>query len=194
MKEIWKDINGYDGLYKVSNMGRVKSLPRIKRNWVGKFVTKEKVLKNIFSQVGYFLIGLSINRIKKTTYIHRLVAEAFIPNNENKGEVNHIDGNKLNNVVDNLEWCTPKENSIHSVTMGLRTPVCGVNHPHYRKYGSKHHLSKKVKQLNRERNSVVGTYGGISEASRVTGIDRAAISAVCNGKRKTAGGYKWEKV
>ena len=105
-KEIWKDIPNYEGLYQISDTGRIKSL---KRN----IILKPSTNKN------YFKIILCKNGSKKTYFIHRLVAIAFISNPKNLLEVNHIDGNKLNNNVNNLEWCTRKENVEHSIRNGL---------------------------------------------------------------------------
>lgn len=118
--ENWKDIHGYENLYQVSDLGRVKS---VKRN---------KILKNSKSSCGYYVIELYCNGKNKMFRINRLVAQAFIPNPENKTFVNHIDGNKLNNHVDNLEWCTAKENMIHASKTKLLSPS----------HGEKHYISK----------------------------------------------------
>ena len=109
MREIWKDVKGYEGLYQVSNLGRVKRLRFINRHLDFK---QEKILKP-YKDGGdyYFVIGLHKNGKKKYKAIHRLVAEAFIPNPNNYPIVNHKDENKENNYVDNLEWCTHKYNS-----------------------------------------------------------------------------------
>lgn len=112
MKEIWKTIQGYENRYEVSNLGRVKSLERIDRY---NRKIEEKILAPRKHTGGYLRVQLS----KKDFYIHRLVAEAFIPNPENKSQVNHIDGNKRNNRVDNLEWNTPLENNLHAIRTGL---------------------------------------------------------------------------
>lgn len=122
--EVWKDIKGYERKYQISNYGRVKSLERltnagIKNNRITK--RKEKILKPLKVTKGYYSIRLyDENKQGKTLKIHRLVAEAFIPNTDKKEQVNHIDGNKANNRVDNLEWCNCKENMEHSYKIGLR--------------------------------------------------------------------------
>lgn len=122
MIEIWKDIEGYIGLYQLSNLGRVKSLSRFNSR-------TERILKtNSVSKSGYIIICLSKDNIKFGIALHRLVAEAFIPNPEGKMQVNHIDGNKLNNTVDNLEWNTASENTIHAINNKLRKQNCEDNH------------------------------------------------------------------
>lgn len=109
MGEIWKDIPGYEGKYQVSNKGRVKSL---NFNRTG----KEAILK-AKNHVGYPRVILWKGGKRHEICVHRLVAEAFLPNPDNKQFVNHIDGDRRNNNVENLEWCTPQENAIHSVTV-----------------------------------------------------------------------------
>lgn len=114
MIEEWRDVVGFEGLYEVSNLGRVKRLAReVRRKNNGNYLTKEKIGK-INNNDRYPKIGLSKKGKSKMYYVHRLVAQAFIPNNENKREVNHINENKLDNRVENLEWVTPKENMRHS--------------------------------------------------------------------------------
>lgn len=121
MKEVWKDVKGYEGLYQVSSLGRVKSVRRYEyTRWYG------GELKSI-RQGRYLRTSLCKNGKLKTHNIHRLVAEAFIPNPKNKPEVNHIDGNKENNNVNNLEWVTRKENAIHAYNMGLLPKIPARN-------------------------------------------------------------------
>lgn len=118
MKEIWKDIQGYEGLYQVSNLGNVMS-------WINNRQHKRKqglMLKPRVSKHGYYYVNIYKNGERKTIKNHRLVAETFIPNLESKPEVNHKDGNKLNNCVDNLEWVTSQENIIHGINTGLINP------------------------------------------------------------------------
>jgi DNA-binding XRE family transcriptional regulator len=111
--EIWKDIPGYEGLYQVSNLGRVKSFPRFGT------VNNERILKLHLSKYGYISACLCRENQKALKRVNRLVAFAFIPNENNLLEVNHIDGNKLNNYVENLEWVTNSENKIHAYKTGL---------------------------------------------------------------------------
>lgn len=122
--ENWKDIEGYEGIYQISNYGRVKSLkPRYKN---------KSILKARTNIYGYSMVYLSYNK-RKEYRVHRLVAQAFIDNPENKPQVNHKDGNKKNNNVENLEWCTSSENNLHACKTGLMS-------------GFKHHNSKFTKE------------------------------------------------
>lgn len=115
MDEIWKDIKDYEGLYQVSNLGRVRSLDKIVIRTDGKNRhQKGKILKLQISKYGYNVITLWNNNVSKQFKVHRLVAMAFIPNPNNLPQVNHIDEDKLNNKIDNLEWCTALENNRHS--------------------------------------------------------------------------------
>ena len=115
MEEIWKDIKEYEGLYQVSNLGRVKSFPRN-----GTQVNAIKILTLKLHHTGYYRVTLSKNNKRIDKLVHRLVAETFIPNPNRKPQVNHKDGDKLNNRVDNLEWNTCLENVQHSIYTGLR--------------------------------------------------------------------------
>jgi hypothetical protein len=117
--EKWKDIKGYEGYYQVSNLGNVKSLDRVV--WNGKVFHKRigKILKPKGDR--YYELCLTKQGKLKKVYIHRLVAQAFIPNPNNKAEVNHMDGNKVNNHISNLEWCTSKENKKHAWENGYYT-------------------------------------------------------------------------
>lgn len=113
VEELWQDIDGYEGLYMISNLGRVKSLHG-----------KGRILKQSNSNE-YSHVSLYKNGNGKTLLVHRLVGNAFVPNPENKPEINHKDGNKRNNVVTNLEWVTARENQNHSILFGLKS--CGEN-------------------------------------------------------------------
>ena len=112
--EIWKDIEGFETLYKVSNLGRIKSLPKKVSNWRGTGIRKEKILKERVNRDGYAYINLRTFKNPKSFMIHRLVAKAFISTIIDKDIVNHINFIKHDNRVENLEWCTQRENLLHS--------------------------------------------------------------------------------
>lgn len=190
MEEIWKDIKGYKGLYQVSNLGRVKSLERYQQNH-SKLQKVEEKLKTIHTKSnGYQYVQLYKDNIMKNLHIHRLVAQAFIPNPENKPQINHIDGNKQNNNIDNLEWSTSNENNKHKWDIGLQKP--SKKQSIITKGNNRKYKSKPIDQLDLNGN-YIRTWLNAHEASRQLGIDRSTISQCCRGGRrnKTAGGYKW---
>ena len=120
MIEEWKDIQGYEGLYQVSNLGNVKNLERIVKCKLQKTKTiKEHLLKKSVNKFGYEYVCLSNDSITRKIKVHRLVAQAFIPNPLNKPQVNHINGIKTDNKVENLEWCNNQENMAHAIKNGL---------------------------------------------------------------------------
>lgn len=120
MEEIWKDIEGYEGLYQVSNLGRVKSLDRLGATG---YKLKGKMRKLWYIKQGYQRVGLNKDSHKINYLVHRLVAQAFIPNKENKPFINHKNGIKDDNGVDNLEWCTDEENQSHAIKHGLNNNI-----------------------------------------------------------------------
>lgn len=174
--EIWKDINGYEGLYQVSNLGRVKSVERyIKHNiYNTNKVIKERTLKPINNGTGYQMVNLSKNNQKQQQLIHRLVASAFIPNPNNLPQVNHINENKTDNRIENLEWCDAKYN---------------INYGTARKRMIKK-TSKPIYSVNITTHEIE-YYQSASDAYRKTKIDRGDICNCCRGKYNSAGGYKW---
>lgn len=181
MTEIWKDVPGYEGFYQVSNLGRVKSLDRtIRHARFGSVKRKGKELRQAVDRYGYMRVGIFNGNDKKIWSVHRLVATAFIPNPENKETVNHINGNKQDNRVENLEWNTQVENLKHSYATGLN--------------GSKNHMnqsgSKPVMQYDKNLN-LIKVYPSINEAGRA-GFDRRSINKCCKGELKTVGGYVWK--
>lgn len=168
--EIWKDIKGYDGIYKVSNLGRIKSI----RN--NKILKLYKNKKN-----NYISVHFSLKNKQKNIRVHRLVAQAFIPNMLNKPYINHKDGNKQNNNANNLEWCTQKENVQHAINILGRDYSKGIE---------KMHLKNYVK-VRREDGKI---YNSIKEAKKDIGNMNAHIVEVCQGKLKKTCGYSWSYV
>lgn len=186
--ETWKDIEGYEGIYQVSDSGIVRSMKRTYYDSNGFLHNiKSRILKPATNKYGYLQVGLSLNCKINSYTIHTLVAKAFIPNPENKPTVNHVDGNKLNNNKTNLEWATKSEQAIHSLKTGLRTmPNAWIG-----KFGSKHGASKKVIQY-RLNGELIKEYDSIIEAANENNINPTLISGVCKGKKKTSGGYIWK--
>lgn len=118
MKEEWRPVVGFEKYYQVSNFGKIRNLPRkvSRDDSLGRKYTSvrgQRIMKTCYNRCGYEMVTLCVNRNKTPHGVHKLVAEAFIPNPNNKPQVNHIDGDKTNNRVDNLEWCTCSENNIH---------------------------------------------------------------------------------
>lgn len=130
MVEEWMDIKNYEGLYQISNIGRVKSLERfVQCSGNGKRLIKENIMKGSINNHGYNIIYLSRKQKFQTKSIQRLVALHFIPNPENKPQVNHINGIKTDNNVDNLEWNTASENLLHALKIGLKVTKKGGDSP-----------------------------------------------------------------
>ena len=184
-KEVWEDIDGYNDYYQISNFGRVRALRRTTVCKDGKPQTNySKILKPAVQKDGYLLISLSKNNTQKKYLIHRLVAKCFIPNTENKQEVNHIDGNKKNNRVSNLEWVNRHENMRH------RIDVLGFKGGLYGKLGALNKRSKIVLQI--KNGVVIKEFYGSHEAERETGISSGSIRAACRGDHNSAGGFQWK--
>jgi hypothetical protein len=213
-KEEWRDITGYEGLYQVSNLGRVKSVERYVYYNNGKTIHyKERILKLYTDQNGYKRVGLRCNG--KHYLVHRLVAEAFIPNPDNKPCIDHINTCPWDNTVWNLKWCTSKENQNNpltlkrlkvanvgrrrsdefkqkvSTTMKNKGINIGTENPMYNKYGKEHPQSKPVLQYDLNGN-FIREWECARQINRELGIQQQNIGKCCLGKRPTAGGYVWK--
>lgn len=164
----WKDIPGWEGLYQAHPTGQIRSLPR------NGTINRPRVLSQCNDKDGYKLVSFR-NKKKFTKKVHRLIAKTFIPNPENKPQVNHLDGTKDNNHVDNLAWVTPSENILHAKSIGLQVEC---------------HNRKPVQQFTKE-GELVATFPSLREAERQTGVGWTGISANTRGVRKSAGGYIW---
>ncbi|MDR1286282.1 MAG: HNH endonuclease [Treponema sp.] len=185
INEIWKDITGYEGLYKASNYGNILSVQRHKINRT----IRERILKKDKGKNGYFCIYLSKNGKVKKHLIHRIVAMTFIPNPENLPQVNHKDENKSNNYVGNLEWCTCSYNSSYGTINQRRT----AHTNYYSSANMERHKRDRipVMQLSRKL-ELINVFESLSQAAVKTNTPIGTICRCCRGKGKTAGGYIWK--
>lgn len=173
--EIWKDIKGYEGYYQVSNQGRVKSLNRtVSKNYNPRRI-RERILKVRPDKDGYLCVTLSVDNVKKGFPVHRLVAMTFIPNPENKRTVNHIDGDKTNNCVENLEWATDLEQTVHGIRLGIINP---------------HHTKNRRRRRVIRGDGII--YDSIKEAAEKNNLFTSNIIVCCQGKVNSIGGYHWD--
>lgn len=177
VREEWKAISGYEGLYEVSNFGRIKSLARNTNN---QYQNTDTILKLRYYKTGYSYVNLYKDHKMKSHTVHRLVAAAFIPNPDNLPCVNHMDENKGNNCVWNLEWCSKQYNNVY----GSRLKAIGNKLAGRTNTGS----SKTVLQYDRNGN-FIKEWPSTAEIQRQLGIPSSHISMCCNNKLKTARGY-----
>lgn len=196
MEEIWKDIEGYEGLYQVSNLGRVKSLGFDRWH-------KGKILKPSFdSKRNYLFVGLHKNGKTTQRNIHRLVAKAFIPNPRNLPCVNHINETKTDNRAINLEFCTVKYNSNYG---NAKKNMIDSR----RKNNNQEEINRKIKETKKKNQSIscekpvaqytmngtfIARYESATDAERKTGISRGGIQRCCVGKYSQAKGYIWRYI
>lgn len=192
MEEIWKDIKGYEGLYQVSNLGRVRSLDHYRENGTSEYIQKGRVLKQAtIKRNGYCYVTLSKKGKLRKFRVHRLVAIAFIPNTENKPYINHLNAIRADNRVQNLEWCTQSENVKYSYNIGnSKSPAYWKNKGDKMKWINEGKHCKKVMQYDLNMNKI-SEFMNIAEAGRKTLTNRSNIVQCCKGRVKTAGGYIW---
>ena len=161
--ETFVKIEGFEK-YEVSNLGKIRN------------IKSGRILKPQLDSAGYLMHALYGHGKQKNLLLHRIIATAFIDNPEGKPCVNHIDENKLNNDLSNLEWCTAKENAIHGTRI--------------KRIAEKRSIEVVQLDLN---DNVLNVFESMVQAERETGVSRRSISRCCNGKRKSAGGFKWRK-
>lgn len=169
MKELWKNIQGYEGLYQISNFGRVKSF----RKSTKYSCQSEFILKPSVANTGYAQVCLYANGTRKKFLVHRLVAGAFIPNPDNLPQINHKDENRLNNHISNLEWCTPEYNNAYGSA----------------KIRAIDTRSKPIEQLTYD-GKVIAVYRSSRIASEITGIKKGTLIMAIN-KHSQCNGYFW---
>ena len=173
-QELWRNVVGYEGLYMVSNLGNVMSLPRRANHIGGSRLSEGRMLRPSMVHNGYQIVTLCKDGTRTSRLVHRLVAEAFIPNPDNLPQVNHKNFDRVCNTVDNLEWCTASENTKYSESAGRL-----------------HHQGKRVVRDDGK------VYDSIADAARDCGVDRSCVTVAIrnkgkSGKPRTAGGHSFE--
>lgn len=185
MEEVWKPVAGYEGLYEVSNLGRVMSLEKKLKRTDGKMCKRSSHLLRYFNNGGYCRVSLFKNGESKKYLVHRLVATAFIPNPMNYTDVNHKDCVKTNNTVWNLEWCDRLYNNTYEPTLKKRIETALKN-------GKKRQRVAKIDSSGK----VIEEYRSQTECAQKNGISKGDLCCLLNNYygRKTIGGYKYIKI
>lgn len=191
MEEIWKDVRGYEGIYQVSNKGNVRSLDKFqdfplfaKGNSGGNktvmtpVLRKGKLMRLTEAKTGYLCVGLFKDNKNKWTLVHRLVADAFLEQEENKKHVNHKDSNRKNNAVTNLEWCTPRENTNHAWTEGGLKDI-----PHKTFVSNSKLTDEQIAEIKKIKTS---TKIANEKIANMYGITRRSVDRLIKGES-----YKW---
>lgn len=177
MEIVWRDIPNFEGLYQVSNLGQIKSASRKIFNGKGCYISQDKILLQRKNKKGYNVVDLSKQCKNYHCLVHRIVASAFIPNYENKPQVNHKDGDKNNNMVTNLEWCNNSENQLHAYKLGLN------------KRTDKSGRKRKSVQLFDLNGNLVNEFYSIAETTKWLKCAKGNVKLCCDGKRKTVKGF-----
>ena len=185
MQEIWKSIEGYEGKYEISSLGRVKSLSDNKGR------KRELILKPKIGKQGYLYLNLWANSKGRAKKIHRLVAEAFLPNPEGKETVNHKNCVKTDNRLENLEWTTWSENTKHASAHGRMRNQYGENNSMYGRHGKDNPCSKEIIQKTLDGAVVAVWENSVIAADRLC-FCRHSLTRCARGERKSAYGYLWE--
>lgn len=176
ISEEWRDIPSLIGYYQASTIGNIRTVERLVWNGKGYYTLKSHEIKKRLSKKGYVVVDVSIHGKHYYRQVHRLIAETFIPNTHNKCQVNHIDGNKQNNNVDNLEWCTNSENMAHAYKTGLKVSSEHSGRP------------KRMVGLFKD-NMLVKYFKSIAEATHYLHCAGGNVKACCDGNRKHVKGY-----
>lgn len=179
--EIWKEVKGTKSCYAVSSLGRVCSLSHLTQGGNNVYYTKQRILKATVTPCGYVRIRFALNNgVNTTKLVHRLVAEAFVPNNSNYPFVDHIDGDRTNNAKENLRWCTR--------SMNMLNPITRERNSRARK-GKPAHNRRAVVQL--KEGNIVACYQSIHEACNKLNLSSGSLCCCCKNQNHTYRGYKW---
>lgn len=196
-QEIWKPVNGFEGLYEVSSLGRIKMLSHYARRAANsKVLLKERIVKEWETQKGYLCVDLFRDGKVCHKKVHRLVAIAFVENPDNKPHIDHIDTNKKNNSVNNLRWVTPLENKNNLLTRRLHSRIQSNPEVIEKCMLGRERIGGKTRRIAVEQYGADGVfiakYNSMAEAEKITGVKSNRISTACAGKISAAGGYQWK--